>query len=86
MNKQTLDLNKMGLAPMSEFEMMEVEGGNLWTWILGGAGAVVGFLVGGVGGAIEGAIIGATIGLGIDANTGHNGTDVYVGGNLVPKS
>lgn len=27
---QTMDLNKMGLAPLTEFEMQEVEGGGFW--------------------------------------------------------
>ena len=27
---QTMDLNKMGLAPMSELEMQEADGG--WVW------------------------------------------------------
>jgi len=31
--KQTLELNKMELASMSEFEMMEVDGGSFWDLI-----------------------------------------------------
>jgi len=38
---QTMDLNKMGLAPMSEFEMEGIDGGHYWyllaSVILGGA-------------------------------------------------
>ncbi len=29
---QTLDLSKMGLMPMNEFEMMKMEGGSPWWW------------------------------------------------------
>jgi hypothetical protein len=38
---QTLDLNKMGLAPMGEAEMNETNGGSFWTWVAGGVAAVV---------------------------------------------
>ncbi len=31
---QTMDLNKMGLAPMKEMEMREIEGGGFWESIL----------------------------------------------------
>ncbi len=33
MNTQSLDLNKMGLAPMDSFEMQEVDGG-FWQYIV----------------------------------------------------
>lgn len=68
---QMMDLNKMGLVPMTEFEMQEVDGGALWAWFLGAAGAVVGFLVGGPVGAFEGAFLGFSAGLAIDLNEGH---------------
>ena len=35
MEKQTFDLNKMGLAALSNSEMHEVEGGGLPTWLKG---------------------------------------------------
>ncbi|MBY0482583.1 MAG: hypothetical protein K2Q21_14600 [Chitinophagaceae bacterium] len=72
MKKQTFELNKMGLLAMSESEMKIVDGGNLWTWILTGVGAVVGFLVGGVGGAFTGAMLGFAAGVAIDTNLGLN--------------
>ncbi len=34
MNTQTLDLNRMGLAPMNEFEMIEVDGGHWIKWVV----------------------------------------------------
>jgi hypothetical protein len=49
---RTLELNKMGLAPMSEFEMQEVDGGSLLLKILGAALAVAGIVGGGIVGAI----------------------------------
>ncbi len=36
---QTMDLNKMGLAPMENFELQEVDGGS-WLSVLGFAAAV----------------------------------------------
>ena len=41
---QSLDLNKMGLTPMTEFEMVNVDGGGWLSW-LGGALMVIGTLL-----------------------------------------
>jgi hypothetical protein len=38
---QTLDLSKMGLVPMSDSEMKEIDGGSFWTWVAGGVAALV---------------------------------------------
>ena len=49
MNTQSLDLNKMGLAPMQSSEMQEVEGGSLLGKIailVGGVLAVTGVATG----------------------------------------
>lgn len=53
---QTLELNKMGLTPMSEFEMQEINGGGFWTW-LGGSMMVVGMILGNIPLILAGAII-----------------------------
>ena len=39
---QTFDLNKMGLTPMSNFEMQEIDGGGFWDGVTGFIGVVVG--------------------------------------------
>jgi len=64
---QSLDLNKMGLAPMDEFEMQEVEGGGFWKWccIIGAAVLAVGLTIG-TGGL---ALVAAEVATGI-ANVG----------------
>jgi hypothetical protein len=48
---QTLELNQMGLAPMTEFEMQEIEGGGFWKWccIIGAAVLAVGICIGTAG-------------------------------------
>jgi len=59
MNTQSLDLNKMGLTPLSEIEMQEIEGGSFWMAVLGAAvGALIGLAVAGPVGAVCGAIVG----------------------------
>lgn len=40
---QSLNLNKMGLTPMNEVEMMEVEGGGWLSWL--GAALCIGALL-----------------------------------------
>lgn len=35
-----MDLNKMGLAPMSNFEIQEVDGGGLISWVASAVAAV----------------------------------------------
>lgn len=47
---QMMDLNKMGLAPLSNFEMKDVDGGWNWNAVTAFAGVVVGqiAIVGGV--------------------------------------
>jgi hypothetical protein len=55
---QTLELNKMGLAPMEEVEMQEIEGGiGFWKWcciiaIATGGGALL--TAGVLGGGLDG--------------------------------
>ena len=54
---QNFDLSKMGLTPMSEIEMIELEGGNFWK-VLEGIGLValaVGIAIGSGGLATAGA-------------------------------
>ena len=59
MNTQSLDLNKMGLTPLSEIEMQEIEGGSLLGKIVGVVvGAAIGFMIGGPAGAIIGGALG----------------------------
>jgi hypothetical protein len=56
---QTFDLNRMGVAPMSEFEMVEIVGGSFWSWVAAGLGSLVGIgLIVGSGGLVLGAAIG----------------------------
>jgi hypothetical protein len=52
---QTIDLNKMGLSPMSNFEMQEVDGGGgLWDFLIGYfAGKVLDAIPGGLKAMIE---------------------------------
>jgi len=51
MYKQSLELNKFGLSAMTEFEMMEVDGGSFWKWLegIGVAVLAVGIAVGSAG-------------------------------------
>lgn len=64
MTHTTLDLQKMGLAPLTEFEMQEIDGGNFWKSLLDGAiGVVVGVIIGGPVGAIIGASMGVMVSL-----------------------
>jgi hypothetical protein len=44
---QTLEHNQMGLAPMTEVEMQEIEGGGFWKWycIIAAALHVVGICI-----------------------------------------
>jgi hypothetical protein len=44
---QTLEHNQMGLAPMTEVEMQEIEGGGFWKWycIIAAALLVVGICI-----------------------------------------
>jgi hypothetical protein len=45
---QNLELSKMGLAPMTEFEMQDIDGGGFWKWccIIGAAVLAVGVAIG----------------------------------------
>ena len=54
MNTQSLDLNKMGLAPMQSSEMQEVEGGLVD--VFGAVGYAVGYIVGTAYKALPGAL------------------------------
>ena len=57
--KQTMDLNKMSLIPMTEIELQEVNAGG---WILGAIVGVVGLVATvGTGGALGELAVGATV-------------------------
>ena len=58
MYTQKLELNKMGLAPMSEFEMQEVDGGNIFRTI----GAALAVAVG-----VAAMVVGGWTGVGLAA-------------------
>jgi hypothetical protein len=77
---QTLEHNQMGLAPMTEVEMQEIEGGGFWKWycIIAAALLVVGICI-------------ETSGLGLVAAASANGialaggalmTAGYLGGGI----
>jgi outer membrane lipoprotein SlyB len=71
MKKHFLDFKEMGLIPMNNCEMMDVDGGvNFWKWIGAVVGAAVGLLIAGPVGAFEGAIYGFAIGAAIDLSNG----------------
>ena len=59
MNTQSLDLNKMGLAPMQSSELQEVEGGGWLAAIVVGAVGVVATVA--TGGALAEVAVGATM-------------------------
>jgi hypothetical protein len=70
----TLELNKMGLAPMTEFEMQEVEGGNILKAVGNAIASAATAVAGAVVDAAEwlfdnGAKVGAAIGAGVAAIT-----------------
>lgn len=80
---QTFELNQMGLAPMTEVEMQDIEGGGFWKWccIIGAAVLAVGICIG-------------TAGLGLVAAGTANGialggaalfTAGYLGGGAQPN-
>lgn len=61
-----MELNNMGLLPMSDDEMVDVIGGGFWKILCGITGAVVGFLAAGVAGGVLGLAAGLIIGDMID--------------------
>jgi lactobin A/cerein 7B family class IIb bacteriocin len=42
---QSMDLNKMGLIPMTEDELFSTDGGKWWQWVLSAVAVVVGTAV-----------------------------------------
>lgn len=85
MKKHYIDLNKMGLTPMSEFEMIEVDGGGFWSFLasIGLAALVVGLILitGGAASVAAGLIIGA---IGIAVTAGAYAAGIAAGEDMKP--
>lgn len=77
---QTLELNQMGLAPMTAVEMQEIEGGSFWKWC-----CIIGVTVHAVGICIETAglaLVAAATANGIALAGGALMTTGYLGGGI----